>query len=324
MTRRWKPTQSYTAYGRLVTEATKNIVNMPSAKGLELCKSLSPPIDESIARNSGPRDARLFYSSLGAPMMLYNSPGTKESGLCRHEYLIDLRDTYDALNKEIGLQFLGPKHSSASGSIGLVGDKKTLLEYNWEPFVIANDPNIYFVTSLSPLRVGTFDFGKFSFEMIVSQTEESCLSKLLNGTLYGADVRTELASPLIEVFLGNRETRGKGLSSVLVGLVKTMHKSWDTREMYWETRVVTMEAKRPFNFISISKPLSLIGIDHNWIVNPVSIAILPRVNVSHAQELSMGYLDDQLIINYGLLVGQGLYTCIDLIDVLKKQHYMCM
>ena len=67
----------------------------------------------------------------------------------------------------------------------------------------------------------------------------------------------------------------------------------------------------------------LVGVDSSELIFTVSLTIKPKTLVNHAADLSIGYLDDDVVMTFGRGDGKGGFVVVELNDLLYGQHTLC-
>jgi hypothetical protein len=220
----------------------------------------------------GPEDGRLFWSSIGEPLMIYNSPSPINSDLCRILYLIDLRVVYPVLGEILSAaNELAPIRFTESVPLLFPGQEG--IHKNWAPFTDATG-DIFIHVSLHPQTIYKLNishpphnFPTFSspaadlvtLEPVSLQNaeEENCVTRALKDI---GDSKIHQSSSFIEVIrCTSADVRSRSCdphdpkNRLYIGVFHLVDKSnWPP---YYEARVVTLNSSWPFNYVSISKPL---------------------------------------------------------------------
>jgi len=139
------------------------------------------------------------------------------------------------------------------------------------------------------------------------------------------------ASPAIRITLCNRGECLPDIHNTVY--VSLFHRVFTTNGKFFERRIITWNTTFPFNYVSVSKPIFYHGVLETQIVHTSSLCLLPRSlrsrqdrRPAHAAkpvplylsngphygfsslvpdgtsdfELSHGYLDDEIMIAFGL------------------------
>jgi hypothetical protein len=220
----------------------------------------------------GPEDGRVFWSSLGEPLMIYNSPSPVNSKLCRVLYLVDLRVIYPYLETLL----LAANHSAPirlTESVPLLIPGQEGLQKNWAPFTNAQGDifihydiypqAIYKLNVLdSPGKLPTSasaasDLVTLDPVVVHPKGLENCVTRVLHDI---DSAFLHQSSPFIEVVrCTHAEIRSDACdpsdpsNRVYMGVFHVQHKY--IRPTYYEARVVTLNSTWPYNYVSVSKPL---------------------------------------------------------------------
>ena len=254
---RWDPKKQITVQGKSIEKLTRGLVDFSGISDFGNCDDNG--FGHWYRHTPGPEDPRLFYTGTGAPLMIYNAPGKENTGRCRQQYLIDLRDVYPPVETVSSRSFGTRLWTSGDKSIGLVRPAQTEIEKNWAPFTV-HDGHLYMHTDLVPQRVDRVVPGQENLISVVDNPSyDNCLSRALNDTRPDGDAQLHQASPLLHVLLCRRtdpKCTLKSAKSLLLGLVHIRHYPWTGPGSYYERRIVTWNPSPPFAYHSFSKPLA--------------------------------------------------------------------
>jgi hypothetical protein len=220
----------------------------------------------------GPEDGRVFWSALGEPLMIYNSPSPINSKLCRILYIVDLRVIYPHLEHIL----LAANHSAPirlTESVPLLIRGQEGLQKNWAPFTNAHG-DIFIHYDIYPqaiYRLNVLDsLGKLptfasaasdlvTLDPVVVRPKglENCVTRILH------DINSDFlhqSSPFIEVVRCTHADINSGAcdpsdpsNRLYMGVFHVQHKY--IRPTYYEPRIVTLNSTWPYNYVSVSKPL---------------------------------------------------------------------
>ena len=229
-----------------------------------------PEALDGLGTIQGPEDARVFWSHLGEPLMIYNSVSPKHSELCRHFYIVDLRAVYPAVAAIVG-DTINPPPIRFRKSVPITYAGQSGFHKNWAPFTDANG-DVYIQSHIVPqtiFKLRTESLPSFdsqpadliSLDPVLRhpQEDENCLTIAFKGFRRR---RLHQSTPFLDVVLCRSEDVRSGACNpddpnnrVYMGL---MHAQYHENPMptLYEPRIVTMNATFPFNFLSISKPLA--------------------------------------------------------------------
>src|SRR5277367_24318 len=300
-----------------------------------------------IFRNiQGPEDGRLFWSSLGEPLMIHNSPSPKNSNLCRVLYLVDLRVVYPILRDIISAPIRFDR------SVALLIPGQDGIHKNWAPFTDSVG-DVFVHVNLIPqtiykLNTPIADLPTYSspasdllptLEPVVFQTleEPNCIRSILNDVDWEA---IHQASPFIEVILcTSAEVRSRECdpndpaNRLYVGVLHVQDKSrWPT---FYEPRIMTLNSSAPFNYVSVSRPLF-------YSSSPIEISVDMVVGTSQWQQIytvsltvhkspvsaisdrgsTVAFLDDWLFVSYGVADDSSYFALVTVKEIMTD-HEMC-
>jgi len=301
--------------------------------------------------NQGPEDGRLVWSHLGEPLLVYNSLSAKSTDLCRMLYLTDLRSVYPPLVDRLLQLGVEPTPLRFNKSVPLYIPGQAKAQKNWIPFTTASG-EIYIHFSLVPQTIYKLDLSLpilptwespepelEILEPVVLHTvdEPNCFNIALNGSDF------HQSSPFVETVLCTYAEIRSGAcdpthpkNRIYMGSVHVLHH--EDRGFY-EPRIVTFEATLPFNYVSISKPLiysmvplffkglvlliALVGTyPKHELVYTVSLSFRKREITTSPTELAVGYLDDILIISFGIADSSCHFLEVEVQEVLRD-HIIC-
>ena len=215
----------------------------------------------------GPEDARIFWSSLGEPLLIYNSLSPEHSDLCRVMYMSDLRVSFPNVGSILS-DMPNPAPIRFSESVPLLLPGQEGIQKNWVPFTDAKG-DIFFHITLIPQHIyklrltnpiPTFsspasDLRHF-LEPVVTEPREkvNCLSIALPGQ------KVHQSSPFLDVILCTSTDVHSGLCDPkdpgkhrYMGIINVVHNHLDP--FFYEGRILTLNYLPPFNYVSLSKPL---------------------------------------------------------------------
>jgi hypothetical protein len=225
------------------------------------------PMNEWLHGLQGPEDARIFWSSLGEPLLIYNSISPKNSDLCRVMYLSDLRTAFPNVRHILG-DTPHPAPIRFNESVPLILPHQEGTQKNWVPFTDANGDIFFHITLIPQLiyklaltkTIPTFsssrsDLHRFLEPVVVEPREEkNCLQRALAGQ------KVHQSSPFLDVVLCTSADVRSGLcdpndprSHIYMGVINVVHNHLDP--YFYEGRILTLNYLSPFNYVSLSKPL---------------------------------------------------------------------
>jgi hypothetical protein len=231
-----------------------------------------PDLQGGLSGNQGPEDPRLVWSHLGEPLVIYQSISPTNSELCRHFYVVDLRSIYPPV-ADIMFDTARPPPIRFIESVPLSYSGQAGFHKNWALFTNV-EGDIFVHTRLAPQTIyklkpesaispPTFSSPAsdlISLELIVHhpQEDENCVTIALRGI---AKLRIHQSTPFVDVVLCTSADVYSGLcdpddpaNHLYMGVIHAQHAVRGTP--WYEARVVTLNSSLPFNYYSISKPLS--------------------------------------------------------------------
>jgi len=225
------------------------------------------PMNEWLHGLQGPEDARIFWSHLGEPLLIYNSLSPDQSDLCRVMYMNDLRTAFPKVGS-----ILSEDPNSApirfNESVPLIMPLQEGTQKNWVAFTKPNG-DIYFHITLIPQSIYKLrldqpiptiasppnDLNHF-LEPIVNDPpkKSNCLSVAL------AKQKVHQSSPFLDVILCTYADAHSGKcdandphNHLYMGIFNVVHNHLDP--YFYEGRILTLNYLPPFNYHSLSKPL---------------------------------------------------------------------
>jgi len=215
----------------------------------------------------GPEDARVFWSSLGEPLLIYNSLAPEHSDLCRVMYMSDLRVSFPNVGRILS-DTPNPALIRFGEPVPLLLPGQEGIQKNWSPFTDANG-DIFFHITLIPQHIYKLrldnpiptysspasDLQHF-LEPIVTEPREkaNCLSVALAGQ------KVHQSSPFLDVILCTSTDVHSGSCNPkdpsnhrYMGIINVVRNHLDP--YFYEGRILTLNYLPPFNYISLSKPL---------------------------------------------------------------------
>ena len=285
------------------------------------------PLNEWLHGLQGPEDARIFWSSLGEPLLIYNSLSPDNSDLCRVMYLSDLRTAFPNV-RNILSETLDPAPIRFKEPVPLIMSDQEGTQKNWAPFTAPNG-DVFFHITLIPQHIYKLKLNepiptvsspasvlRHFLEPVVThpQGKSNCLSVAL------ARQKVHQTSPFLDVILctstdvlsGSCDPDDPG-NHLYMGIINVVHNHLDP--YFYEGRILTLNYLSPFNYVSLSKPLGyctyppppqkiilllilVVGLDQSKLIYSVSMTF--RRKQRSGRGLATGYLDDLLIISFGI------------------------
>jgi hypothetical protein len=226
------------------------------------------PLPEWLHGLQGPEDARVFWSSLGEPLLIYNSLSPDNSDLCRAMYLNDLRTAFPKVGSILA-EDPDPAPIRFNESVPLIMPGQEGIQKNWVPFTAPNG-DIYFHITLIPQDIyklnldgpipttssPAHDLHHFLEPVITNPPRKSnCLSIALHKQ------KVHQSSPFLDVILCTYADAQSGKCDphdpkkhLYMGIFNVVHNHLDP--YFYEGRILTLNYQYPFNYVSISKPLA--------------------------------------------------------------------
>ncbi|GAO51131.1 hypothetical protein G7K_5242-t1 [Saitoella complicata NRRL Y-17804] len=269
----------------------------------------------------GPEDARLFWSALGEPLLTYNSPGSRDD-LCRQIYLVDARVVMPELNEALERIGWNDAHPvRLRHHFPLYWEGQGGLEKNWA--LIAVGEELYVHTDLAPRKVwslGGYDTEKRQLVLTPlhqDKTTSNCFTDIRNASDMLLPHQTGNFIPLT---LCNRgECKPTPENTVLTGFA---HWKFGIPGQY-ERRVITLKSTPPFDYVSMSPPLTFVGatdsIDTLYVMSHDFFPRDPNL-VDYAP--GHGFLDDLCVISIGKNNNEGIFVETDVIGLMES-HTAC-
>ena len=229
------------------------------------------PLDSWFRNVQGPEDPRIFWSHMGEPLIVYNSISASNSDLCRHMYVADLRSVYPVVN-EILSSDVNQSPIRFHESMPILYHNQSSFQKNWVPFTNA-DCDLFFHTDLIPQTIYKLNvpensefptFNSDSSSLITLELamrdsqQENCLTLVANNPL-NVNARFHQSTPFLEVVLCTSEDARLGAcdendanNRVYLGLIHVRHPF----NRFYERRVITLNSTFPWNYVSVSKPIT--------------------------------------------------------------------
>lgn len=222
----------------------------------------------------------------------------------------------------------------------LIRENQFNIEKNWSPFLGEKD-ELHFHVSLVPQEVYKYVPGLTLRPLVPNPPQHNCLSQIVNAQMNR--VKFHHATPLLRATLCRRgECKPNVHNTVLFGIIhikyhpevslipllhcrrRDLTKSLllsSQPYLFYERRVVTWNVTAPYDYLSVSKPLTYSGTNQADPIFTVSIA-WDHPTERHGLGLNHGFLDDVVITSFGVGDYGSAY-----IDVLARDfltdHDMC-
>lgn len=284
--------------------------------------------------------------------MIYNSISPVHSDLCRLLYLVDLRSVYPAVADILSSNTPPIRFKE---SLPLAISDQQGQHKNWAPFTNPRG-EIFIHVDLIPQTIYKLNYPDSSdslptfssqasdlsiLESVVSHTDEQNCVALALKPVVKAEIHQ--SSPFVEVIRCTSADAQSGScdsnnpdNRIYVGVIQARHRP----SMFYETRVLTLNSSFPFNYLSISKPLNysttpsplpncpfadtgvqIVGTDPRQLIYTVSLNFR-KTHTQSSAELASGYLDDFLVLSFG--IGDESSHFLEVrVDEVLKDHDMC-
>ncbi|KDE05704.1 hypothetical protein MVLG_03938 [Microbotryum lychnidis-dioicae p1A1 Lamole] len=295
----------------LARETELETLKLPAKRKVEYLRCHDPIFDQFI----GPEDPRLFFTNDGQPLLIYSQTG-RSPNICRAIYLIDARVVVPGLSKALKK---GGWNAPIvfSEQTDLIRDNQFNIEKNWAPFLGEKD-ELHFHVSLVPQEVYKYVPGMTLRALDPNPPKHNCLTSIVNAQMNR--VKFHHATPLLRATLCRRgECKPDIHNTVLFGMIHV--KYHPEPYLFYERRIVTWNVTAPYNYLSVSKPLTYSGTNQADPIFTVSIA-WDHPSDRHGLGLNHGFLDDTIVTSFG--VGDYGSAYIDILarDLLTD-HEIC-
>ncbi|GAA98031.1 uncharacterized protein L969DRAFT_617657 [Mixia osmundae IAM 14324] len=264
----------------------------------------------------GAEDPRLFITDDGQPLLIYSQTGNAPM-ICRAIFIIDARVVIPGLKSALKKAGYNPP-IQFKNQTDLIREDQSNIEKNWSPF-LGDFNELYFHVSLVPQQIYKYVPDLTMRKLLPHSPESNCLTDLLGADL--GHTHLHHATPLIRATLCNRgECKPTIHNTVLVGLIHV--KYHPEPYLYYERRAVTWNVTSPFEYLSVSPPLTYMGTNQADPIFTVSVVWDHPSSKGGGLGLNHGFLDDRMIISFGVAdYGSG-YIDVVAGDVLAE-HTMC-
>ncbi|GAA5957179.1 hypothetical protein JCM8115_003981 [Rhodotorula mucilaginosa] len=295
----------------LARESELWTLDLPAKRKVEYMRCHNPDYNQFI----GPEDPRLFFTNDGQPLLIYSQNG-RMPNVCRALYVIDARMVIPGLDK--ALQRAGWNAPvQFREQTDLIRENQYNIEKNWSPFLGEND-ELFFHVSLVPQQIYKYVPNLTLRPLDPLAPSHNCLTDLL-----GADmnrVHLHHATPLLRATLCKRgECVPDVHNTVLMSIIHV--KYHPLPYLHYVRHVVTWNVTAPYEYISVSKPLTYSGTNQADPIFTVSMA-WEKPSKRHGLGLNHGFLDDTVLISFGVADYGSAY-----IDVLARDlltdHNLC-
>ncbi|GAA5841662.1 hypothetical protein JCM5353_007182 [Sporobolomyces roseus] len=295
----------------LARESELETLNLPAKRKVDYLRCHDPVYDQFI----GPEDPRLFMTNDGQPLLIYSQTG-RSPNICRALFIIDARMVIPGLTK--ALKRAGWNAPiEFSEQTDLIRENQFNIEKNWSPFLGEND-ELFFHVSLVPQQIYKYVPNLTLRPLDPLAPTHNCLTDVLGPDMNR--VHLHHATPLLRATLCKRgECKPDVHNTVLIGMIHI--KYHPLPYLHYVRRLVTWNVTSPYNYLSVSKPLTYLGTNQADPIFTVSMA-WDHPTDRHGLGLNHGFLDDTVLLSFGVADYGSAY-----IDVLARDlltdHELC-
>ncbi|GAA5987341.1 hypothetical protein JCM10908_001916 [Rhodotorula pacifica] len=295
----------------LARESELWTLDLPAKRKVEYMRCHNPDFNQFI----GPEDPRLFFTNDGQPLLIYSQNG-RMPNVCRALYVIDARMVIPGLDK--ALQRAGWNAPvQFREQTDLIRENQYNIEKNWSPFLGEND-ELFFHVSLVPQQIYKYVPNLTLRPLDPLAPSHNCLTDLL-----GADmnrVHLHHATPLLRATLCKRgECVPDVHNTVMFGMIHV--KYHPLPYLHYVRHIVTWNTTAPYEYLSVSKPLTYSGTNQADPIFTVSMA-WDKPSKRHGLGLNHGFLDDTVLISFGVADYGSAYIDVRARDLLTD-HNLC-
>ncbi|GAA6036697.1 hypothetical protein JCM8097_003434 [Rhodosporidiobolus ruineniae] len=296
----------------LARESELETLNLPAKRKVDYQRCENPTFDQFI----GPEDPRLFFTNDGQPLLIFSQTG-RSPMICRALFIIDARMVIPGLDKALKKAGWNPPIQFREQT-DLIRENQFNIEKNWSPFLGEND-ELFFHVSLVPQQIYKYVPNLTLRPLDPTPPAHNCLTDLL-----GADmnrVHVHHASPLLRATLCKRGDCVPDVhNTVLFGIVHV--KYHPLPYLHYVRHVVTWNVTSPYEYLSVSRPLTYSGTNQADPIFTVAVAWDHPSDAKHGLGLNHGFLDDNVLISFGVAdYGSG-YIDVLAHDLLTD-HQVC-
>ncbi|TNY24350.1 hypothetical protein DMC30DRAFT_346039 [Rhodotorula diobovata] len=262
-----------------------------------------------------PADPRLFFTDDGQPLIIFSQTGHMPN-ICRALFIIDARMVIPGLDKAL-------KKAGWNAPVqfreqtALIREGQLNVEKNWSLMHGENDELLFHV-SLVPQQIYKYVPNLTLRPLDPLAPSHNCLTELLGPDMNR--VHLHHATPLLRATLCKRgECKPDVHNTVLFGIIHV--KYHPLPYLHYVRHVVTWNVTEPYNYLSVSRPITYSGTNQADPIFTVSMAWDHPTN-RHGLGLNHGFLDDRVVISFGVAdYGSG-YTDTLALDLLTD-HQLC-
>ncbi|GAA6049379.1 hypothetical protein JCM3770_007316 [Rhodotorula araucariae] len=295
----------------LARESELTTLNLPAQRKVPYQRCAEKVYEQFV----GPEDPRLFLTDDGQPLLIYSQTG-RSPNVCRALFLIDARMVIPGLDKAL-------KKAGWNAPVqfreqtDLIRENQLGIEKNWSPFQGQNDELLFHV-SLVPQQIYKYVPNLTLRPLDPLAPSHNCLTELLGPDMNR--VHLHHATPLLRATLCKRgECKPDVHNTVLFAIIHV--KYHPLPYLHYVRHVVTWNVTEPYNYLSVSRPLTYSGTNQADPIFTVSMA-WDHPTQRHGLGLNHGFLDDTVLISFGVAdYGSG-YTDVLALDLLTD-HQLC-
>ncbi|KAK4047506.1 hypothetical protein OIO90_006148 [Microbotryomycetes sp. JL221] len=303
--------RAHLALPYLARESELETLDLPAQRKVEYLRCHDPTFDQFI----GPEDPRLFFTNDGQPLLLYSQTG-RSPNICRAIFMIDARVVIPGLTDALKRAGWNPPIVFKEQT-DLIRENQFNIEKNWAPFLGEQD-ELFFHVSLVPQEIYKWVPGLTLRALDPSPPTHNCLTEVIGAEMNR--VKFHHATPLLRVTLCKRgECKPSIHNTVLFGIIHI--KYHPLPYLFYERRVVTWNVTSPYEYLSVSKPLTYSGTNQADPIFTVSMA-WDHPSSRHGLGLNHGFLDDIVLISFGVYDYGSAYIDVQA-SALVSDHTLC-
>ncbi|GAA6010122.1 hypothetical protein JCM10207_007570 [Rhodosporidiobolus poonsookiae] len=296
----------------LARESELTTLDLPAKRKVEFLRCPDPVFDQFI----GAEDPRLFFTNDGQPLMIYSQTG-RSPNICRALNIIDARMVIPGLDKAL-------KRAGWNAPIqfreqtDLIRENQSPIEKNWSPYLGEND-ELFFHVSLAPQQIYKWVPGLTLRPLDPLAPAHNCLTTLLKADMNR--VKLHHATPLLRATLCKRgECVPDVHNTVLFGMIHV--KYHPQPYLHYVRHIVTWNVTSPYEYLSVSRPLTYSGTNQADPIFTVSMAWDHPTTAGNGLGLNHGFLDDNVLISFGVADYGSAYSDVLALDLLTD-HDLC-
>lgn len=295
----------------LARESELEVLKLPAERKVDYMRCHEVVYDQFI----GPEDPRLFFTNDGQPLLIYSQTG-RSPNICRAIFVIDARMVIPGLDSAL-------KKGGWSAPIvfkeqtDLIREDQFNIEKNWAPFLGEND-ELFFHVSVVPQQIYKYVPGMTLRALDPRPPTHNCVTEIINAEMNR--VHFHHATPLLRATLCRRGECVPDIhNTVLFGFIHI--KYHPLPYLFYERRAITLNITSPYEYISVSKPLTYSGTNQ---ADPIftTSAAWDHPTKKNGLGLNHGYLDDLVLVSFGVYDYGSAYIDLLARDVLTD-HTMC-